>query len=142
MFRSGEFGPAPHLLLLPVAPWYRRGGGSTNRERTQIYLRVHAGLRPSVESFEGFRLPHRSRFRPQQVPDERERIVAVHRPGRNRRGHIDPGRELARERGNELDLLVRKNFADRLKSHIAFSAHQRPPAFALRADRAVVTGEL
>ena len=45
----------------------------------------------------------------------------MRRSGRNGRGHVDPGGELARERANELDLRVRKDFADRLNGSVAKS---------------------
>ena len=61
----------------------------------------------SVEAFEALRLLRRVRLRPQQVLDERERVVAMHRSGRNGRGHVDPRPELARERANQLDLPAR-----------------------------------
>src|SRR4029077_16194230 len=84
--------------------------GSPKETGRGVQPRKGASMRKiSVEPLQAFRLPRRIRLRPQQVLEERQRIVAMGRSGRNRRRHVDPSAEFAWERTHQLNLLVREN---------------------------------
>ena len=87
------------------------------------------------ETLEPLRGPYRRRLGTGDVADKGERWSGILGSGRHRRRHIDPRGELPRQRTDELDLLVRKDFADRLQRHVAFAAGQR-----LSASPRVLTG--
>src|SRR5215213_8212830 len=97
---------------------------------------------PLFKPLRSLRRPQRRRFRACHVPDEFHPLVELVRSGGDRRRHIDPRRELTRERRDELDFLIRKNFADRLNRHIAFAARKRLATLALRAHWTIDAREL
>src|SRR5205823_8150104 len=85
-----------------------------------------------LKPFETFLCPGRRGFGTRHVLKEGDRVFPASRSRRHPGRHVDPRGELSRQRANELDLLVRKNFADSLKRHVAFAANQRLPAFTVR----------